>query len=119
MNSKYDNLEMTRAEKMVGEFLDEVKLYWEYEQAVYLLDDKGRPRVWTPDYYLPELGFYIEVVGDGENPNYSWRKSIYDKNRIPIIFIYPYEHRDWQQFLVESMHLLHRRRWDILKQIRP
>jgi hypothetical protein len=114
-NSVYND--MSKAEFMASQFLKQLNLYWLYEQAVYLLDDKGRPRVWTPDFYIPDLGLYIEIVGDGENPQYSWREMIYRNNHIPIIFVAPYQIEDWQGYLVDRINQMHRNRWEIIKRL--
>ncbi len=63
--SVYDS--MTQNERTVSEYLKAIGAWWEYERAVYLLDECGRPRVWCPDFYLPELGIYIEVMGPNGN----------------------------------------------------
>ena len=82
--------EMTNAEKEVADYLKEINLYWKFEQPVFVSDEKERPRVWAPDFYLPELGIYIEVCGS-ENIDYEYRKKIYAKNRIPVIFIHQFK----------------------------
>ncbi len=90
---------MTRPEKEVADYLYEINLYWLYEHPIFVVDEKNRPRVWTPDFYLPELGIYIEVCGQ-ERECYSYRKEIYRKNRIQIIFIHQFkEEDDWKDYL--------------------
>ena len=109
--------DMSRAEYMASQFLAELGLFWRYEQPVYLVDDKERPRVWTPDFYIPDLGIYVEIVGDGENPQYSWREMIYKKNHIPIIFVSPYQLDDWKGYLISKIDEMHRFRWEIIKRL--
>lgn len=109
----YEN--MSNAELMVCKFLQSFSLWWDYEQAVFVTDDKNRPRVWTPDFYLPDLGIYIEVVGNDSNPNYDFRKIIYNKNHIPIIFVYPYKDEDWQYKLTSEITQIHQKRWELIK----
>ncbi|MFN8288210.1 MAG: hypothetical protein U0V74_15755 [Chitinophagales bacterium] len=111
----YDN--MSQAELLVSTYLQKLNLWWEYEQPVFVLDDKDRPRVWTPDFYIPSLGMYIEVVGDGENPNYSWREAIYRKNQVPIIFITPFRMVQWQSYLIERINDMHQNRWEIIRKM--
>jgi hypothetical protein len=79
----------------------------------------ARPRIWTPDFYIPDLGMYIEVVGESENPNYSWRESIYKKNKVPIIFIHPYDYEDWKGYLLDRMFAMQQQRWELLRECRP
>ncbi len=109
--------DMSKAEIMVSDFLYELDWWWEYETGVYIKDEKERPRLWTPDFYLPELGIYIEVVGNVDNNNYTYREKMYLKNKIPIIFIYPHKDRDWQQTLIDRCWELHQGRWEMLKRI--
>ena len=51
--------DMTGAEKEVAEYLKELGIWWVYEFPVFVYDDKGRPRVWAPDFYLPKLGMHV------------------------------------------------------------
>jgi hypothetical protein len=41
---------MTHAEKDVAEVLKELRIQWSFEQPVFVWDEQGRPRVWTPDF---------------------------------------------------------------------
>ena len=99
-NSVYE--EMTEAEKQVADFLQELSLWWVFESPVFLFDDKGRPRVWTPDFYVPALGVYIEVCGT-EEVSYEYRKKIYRKNDYNVIFVQSYKQESWRRFLVTKI----------------
>jgi hypothetical protein len=91
--------ELTNAEKEVADYLHKINLYWLFEHPIFVIDEKNRPRVWTPDFYLPELGIYIEVCGE-DRKCYSYREKIYKKNRIPIIFIHQFKkEKNWKNFL--------------------
>lgn len=115
-DSVYDK--MSRAENMVSDFLKEKRIYWVFESPVFVLDDMKRPRVWSPDFYLPELGVYIEVACDRENRNYDYREKVYDANRIPIIFVEPYDNRSWKRDLLTELMDIHQYRWSLLKNIK-
>jgi hypothetical protein len=106
--SVYEN--MSRAEHEVCAHLRELGLWWHYEQPVFVYDHMERPRVWTPDFYVPELGIYIEVMGDRQMGNYSFREKIYRLNRIPIIFL-DIQHTDWRGQLGEGIETIHQARW--------
>lgn len=106
---------MTQNEKTVGEFLKTIGVWWEFERAVYLLDDGGRPRVWTPDFYLPELGIYIEVMGP--NGNYDYRKKVYHQNRIPIIFVDPLKDEYWGHYIKDQLWVIHNERYNLIKEL--
>ncbi len=108
---------MSKAEKEVADYLYELNLWWMFEQPIYVLDEKERPRVWTPDFYLPELGPYIEVCG-AERKCYSYREKIYRKNRIPIIFIHQFKQElSWKTFLKDKIDEIHQFRWEKIKAI--
>ena len=94
---------MTNAEKEVAKYLHSINLYWIFEHPIFVQDEKNRPRVWTPDFYLPELGIHIEVCGK-ERECYSYREKIFKKNRVQIIFIHQYKDSDsWKKFLVHEI----------------
>jgi hypothetical protein len=82
--------DMTQAEIKVANFLSNIGIWWNFEQPIYLRDNKDRPRVWTPDLYLPELGVYVEVCGT-DRKDYYFRKTVYEKNKIPVIFVHTYK----------------------------
>ena len=104
--------ELTKAEKEVADYLQEIGLYWKFEQPVFVSDDKERPRVWTPDFYLPELGIYIEVCGS-EDIDYEFRKKVYAKNRIPVIFIHQFKDKgSWKEFLKDRLIQINKFRSD-------
>ena len=47
MSNVYDN--MSNAELEVCKFFKELKIFWPYEQPVFLSDDGNRPRIFVPD----------------------------------------------------------------------
>ena len=86
------HLKMSAPEEHVSDYLTELGLHWIYESPVFIYDEKKRPRVWTPDFYLPELGIYLEVCGL-ERSDYSYRKRIYRKNGYVVVFIHYYKEK--------------------------
>jgi hypothetical protein len=110
--------DMQESEIEVSEYLRNLNIKWQYEQPVYVLDDKDRPRVWTPDFYLPQLGIYLEVCGT-DKFHYEYREIIYKKNHIPVIFIHRYKHKkEWQKYLKKRIEEIHQQRWEIIKKIK-
>ena len=94
---------MSEPEKYVAEFLTELGLWWKYESPLYLLDEKDRPRIWAPDFFLPKFGIYIEVCGS-EDFDYEYREDVYRKNEFRIIFLHYYKEQErWRKFLVDSI----------------
>ena len=97
---------MTYAEKEVARYLHSINLHWIFEHPIFIQDERGRPRVWTPDFYLPELGTYIEVCGK-DRKCYSYREKIFKKNRVRTIF--------WKKFLVREISRINGLRSDKIK----
>lgn len=101
MYSIYED--MRRSEREVAQFLKELGLYWFFEAPVFVYDEKERPRVWTPDFYIPSLGMYMEVCGS-EKFDYKFREKIYGKNGYDVIFIHSYKEKTkWKNYLIAKI----------------
>lgn len=101
MASVYED--MTNAEKKVADCLQDLGLWWWYEFPVFVLDEKERPRVWTPDFYIPKLGMFIEVCGT-KLKDYDYREKIFKKNGYHIVFLHLYKKENkWEQYLVQKI----------------
>ena len=95
--------DMKYSEKQVSKYLKELGLWWIYQSPVFVYDEKNRPRVWTPDFYVPKLGLYIEVCGS-EKFKYEYRERIYKKNEFYVIFVHFYKEQEkWKSFLVKRI----------------
>jgi len=100
-DSIYDD--MSESEKQVANYLRELDIWWIYEFPVFVYDEKDRPRVWTPDFYIPKLGMYIEVCGSRDF-DYGYRDEIYRKNGYHVIFVHLYkEKKKWKSYLVKRI----------------
>ena len=101
MNSIYED--MTDVEEKVANYLRELDLWWVYEFPVFVYDKKGRPRVWTPDFYIPKLGMHIEVCGS-KDFNYEYMDRIYRKNGHHVIFVHLHKERTkWKNHPVKRI----------------
>ncbi len=109
--------DMTGAEIEVADFLARHNIYWLFEQPVFLMDEKDRPRVWNPDFYLPELGVYIEVCGTPRDKDYNYRRDVYNINAIPVIFVQTYKGPRWKNYLLSQLNAIHEMRWEIIRNI--
>ncbi len=83
----------SRGEAQVGRFLDRCGLTFLYEQPT-LIHDRGRHRIWRPDFTLPDhRGLIIEYAGMMDIPDYAagirHKQRAYARNGIPAMFIYP------------------------------
>jgi hypothetical protein len=95
--------DMTESEKTVASYLNNLNFVWYYQHPVFLFDDKKRPRVWTPDFYLPALQVYLEVCGS-DSFDYEYRNKIYKENDVPVVFLELYKHYEiWQKCLRDKI----------------
>ena len=77
---------MTAAERDVAGYLDELNISYKYEYPVFVKDERGRPRLWTSDFYLPDIKIYVEIY-ESESSDLEYRKKMYTENKIDIIFL--------------------------------
>jgi predicted nuclease of restriction endonuclease-like RecB superfamily len=77
-------------ETRIAYILDKMSIEWEYEHAIFQIDDYSSYR---PDFYLLELGIFIETKG-------FWRP--HDKKKMIKLFN---KHPDKKIRLVYSEHL--------------
>ena len=100
--------DMSEPERIVSEYLrDELDVWWIYEFPIFVKDEKERPRVWTPDFFLPTLGMYVEVVGsqkiwEDKEQNYQYRQKIYKDNKVNVVFIH-FWREDWRSHTVRMI----------------
>jgi len=101
MHSVYED--MRESEKEVARYLKHLGLKWIYEFPVFIFDEKDRPRVWSPDFYIPKFGMYIEVCGS-KDFDYTYRDRIYKDNGYNVIFVHLFkEPEKWKNFLVKRI----------------
>ena len=110
--------DMTDSEKQVANFLQELDLWWVYEFPVFVYDEKKRPRVWTPDFFIPKLGMYVEVCGS-KDFDYDFRERIYKDNGYHVIFLHLYKGgRKWKTYLVNRIKEIEElRHFEVMKMI--
>jgi hypothetical protein len=99
--------DMSEPERIVSEYLRELNIWWLYEFPIFVYDEKERPRVWTPDFYLQNLRMFLEVVGSEKNyedakQNYQYRQKIFKKNKIDVIFVHFWK-EDWRTHVVDMI----------------
>jgi hypothetical protein len=116
MTSSYSDME--ESEREVAEYLNQLGLQWVFESPVFVYDEKDRPRVWTPDFYIPKLGMHIEVCGS-ENFDYKYRENIYKKNGFPVVFVHFFKEKEkWGAFLLKRiMEIEEQRHAEVMKMI--
>ena len=100
--SIYDK--MSDAELLVADFLTNFGIWWNYEQPVVIKDEDDKQRTWYPDFFLSELGIYVEVCGTERNEDYERRRKIYHKNHLSVIFVETFKgERKWKLYLLDTI----------------
>ena len=99
---------MTETEKEVSRYLEEKRLWWRFEFPVFVYEENDRPRLWTPDFFIPKLGLFVEVCG---SKDYDFRRKIFDKNGIPVVFLHYYKRpNQWKAHLKQRIEKIQEKR---------
>ena len=93
----------SQGERRIARFLDQYGIRYVYEKPVAIVDE-NKTKLWHPDYFLPDLGVYIEFYGMAGQPDYdagiARKTALYSANGIDVISLYPAHFRyDWQTHL--------------------
>ncbi len=77
-------------EKQVARMLERYGVRYSYEHPVAVVD-RGKVRVWYPDFWLPDYGIAIEYVGTTANPDYNdgvtHKRAVYRAMGIPCVYV--------------------------------
>ena len=108
----------SRGERRIADFLDSYSIHYQYEHGVYVTD-QGKPRIWYPDFHLPEFATYVEYYGLAGDPHYDLgiqrKTAVYAANRLDVIPVYPCTFRDaWQRYIMDSLRHIGERRLETL-----
>ena len=85
----------SRGEAQIGRLLDRYGIPFFYEQPL-IVYDRGRYRIWHPDFTLPTLnGLIMEYAGMPDRPDYmvgiNHKQKVYLDNAIRAMFVYPWD----------------------------
>ena len=101
---------MSRGEAQVGRLLDRHSVPFVYEQPTRV-HDRGRCRIWRPDFTLPAHGgLIIEYAGMPDVPDYAagirHKQRAYHANGLPALFIYPRDLTgpNWPERVMRRVH---------------
>jgi len=66
--------------------------------------DSDKPKIWYPDFFLPEFALHLEYFGINGNSDYDKRsrhkESVYKANGLDVISVYPgHFENDWQGYI--------------------
>ena len=101
----------SRGEAQIGRLLERSGIDFQHERPTVVYD-RGRYRIWKPDFTLPDYdSMIIEYAGMMDRPDYAagirHKKRAYARNEIPELFVYPLNLRlpDWPSHVLRSIEL--------------
>ncbi|NIO22376.1 MAG: hypothetical protein GTN76_17035, partial [Candidatus Aenigmarchaeota archaeon] len=88
---------------------------YHYEPGVLVNSVYEKPRIWYPDFYLPEFGAYIEYFGLVGKQNYDGgiktKEDAYSKTGLEVIPVYPWTFAgNWQGYIMKELEQITIRR---------
>ena len=105
-------------ERKIADFLSRYSIAYNYEPGIVVYPAKAQPRIWYPDFYLPDLGIYIEYFGMKGNAHYNQgmklKEEVYNRQKLPVIPMYPWMFgEDWQGYLFREVKRITGNRYDL------
>jgi hypothetical protein len=80
----------SKAEVQIARLLDREGIAYRYEHPLAIVD-RGKTRIWYPDFYLPEYGMIVEYFGMNDDPGYRKRTEhkmeVYRQSGIEGVFL--------------------------------
>ena len=109
-------------ERRIAGYLDAQGIPYEYERPLLVLD-QDKPRIWYPDFYLPELAIYLEYYGLAGQPDYDQsvqhKQGVYRAMKIDVVPLFPSTFRtDWRGYIIDSLQRITERRYRAVKRSR-
>ncbi len=110
----------SEGERRIAELLDNYGIRYNYEEGV-LVEDKGKPKIWHPDFHLKEFGVHIEYYGLAGNREYDRgirrKTTVYRKMGMAVIPVFPWTFcDDWQGHIMDSLQGILARRMQTLSE---
>lgn len=98
----------SEGERRIAYFLDYNSIRYQYEPGLLVTSPNGKPRIWYPDFFLPEFGTYIEYYGLIGQQSYDrgikTKESVYSKMGLSVIPIYPWTlTENWQRYVMKEL----------------
>ena len=94
-------------ERRIAYFLEGNSIKYHYEPGLLINSDE-KPRIWYPDFYLPEFGAYIEYFGLVGRQNYDEgikrKESLYSEAGLAVIPVYPWTFSEnWEGYIMNEL----------------
>jgi hypothetical protein len=116
---EYPNFK-SEGERRIADFLESNSIQYYYEPSLLIYPDHEKPRIWYPDFYLPEFGAYIEYFGPVGHQHYdkgiATKETQYSKSGISVIPVYPWTFSEnWREYIMRELErITHRRYKDLM-----
>jgi DNA helicase-4 len=110
----------SEGERQIANFFDTNSIKYQYEPGILVNTAEEKPRIWYPDFYLPEFGSYMEYYGLVGQKNYDkgikTKERIYSEMGLDVIPVYPWMFTEnWQGHIMTELERGMKRRYHILK----
>lgn len=97
---------LSRGEIEIAKFLDSLKVEFEYEFPIAVVD-YDKPKIWYPDFYLKEYQVVVEYFGrynhdDGYKGAADHKKQVFKDCGIQFVPIYHLKN-NWQEYLLNAI----------------
>ena len=97
----------SKGEREIASYLDEQGMAYQYEYPLAILD-RGKTRIWYPDFRLPEYGMIIEYFGMNGNNSYNeqmaHKMKVYKDAGVDGIYLLESSLRGpWQELIAERI----------------
>lgn len=95
-------------ERKIAYFLENNNIKYRYESGVLIYQEENKPRIWYPDFTLPEFSTYIEYYGMVGNPDYDRgikaKEKAYCDMGLSVIPVYPKMfNKNWQGYILNEI----------------
>ena len=106
----------SRGEEQIARLFDRSKIAYRYEHPMAVVD-RGKTRVWYPDFYLPEYGMIVEYFGVNGNRAYDdqarHKMEVYNANGLDGLFLTEASFKgDWPTRIIGQIECVLRDRLD-------
>ena len=80
----------SKGEEQIARLFDRSNIAYRYEHPTAVVD-RGKTRIWYPDFYLPEYGMIVEYFGVNGNEVYDdqarHKMEVYSANGLEGLFL--------------------------------
>ncbi|MBC8481448.1 MAG: hypothetical protein H8D47_02125 [Planctomycetes bacterium] len=106
----------SRGEEQIARLFDRSSIAYRYEHPAAVVD-RGKTRIWYPDFYLPEYGMIVEYFGVNGNRAYDdqarHKMEVYNANGLDGLFLTEASFKgDWPTRIIGQIECVLRDRLD-------